>query len=69
MLGCQPAIQVGLVSAPALPYTTLPFRPYDVVANGYETCPADGANDPLPGRYPPCPGPLAVKRPKVAAIH
>ena len=69
MLGCQPSMQVGLVSAPALSNTTPPFRPYDVIANGYETCPADGTDDPLPGRYPPCPAPPAAQRLRVVTIH
>ena len=66
---CQPTVQVGLVSTPAIPYTTPPFRPYDVIANGYETCPTSGADDPLPGRYPPCPAESAVRQPRFAAIR
>ncbi len=69
VLGCQPTVQMGLVSVPPPTVTAnyaATFRPYDVIANGYETCPAAGADDPLPGRYPPCPKP-AANRARMAA--
>ena len=68
---CQPTVQVGLVNAQAVTpyYIVPPLYAHDAIANGYESCPQNGEVDPLPGRYPPCPGQAADKRPKVAAVR
>jgi hypothetical protein len=67
---CQPTAQVGLVNAQAVTpnYIVPPAYAHDVIANGYESCPKNGEVDPLPGRYPPCPGQVGAKRPTVATV-
>jgi hypothetical protein len=68
---CQPTVQVGLVNAPAVtPYYIVPSQyPHQAIANGYESCPKNGEVDPLPARYPPCPGRARDERPRVAAVR
>ncbi len=67
---CQPTMQAGLVNMQALSpsYIVPPVYAHDAIANGYESCPKNGEADPLPGRYPPCPGQPRAKRPRVA-VH